>query len=169
MVTLASPSAAQEVSPSATVLTIDPERLFAETAFGRRAIGEIEQRATELATENRRIEGELIAEERDLTDRRPTLPVEEFRALADAFDAKVDEIRAAQDAKLREVQGLREEAQQAFFGQIGPILAQILNERQALVVLDRRSVFAASEAADITDLAIARIDAEIGDGSGISD
>ncbi|MEO1794451.1 MAG: OmpH family outer membrane protein [Pseudomonadota bacterium] len=170
LLTLAHPALSQqEPIPGATVLTIDPERLFAETAFGIRAIGEIEQRATELAAENRRIEAELIAEERDLTERRPTLPVDEFRTLADAFDAKVDEIRAAQDAKLREVQGLRENAQQAFFGRIGPILAEILNERQALVVLDRRNVFAASEAADITDIAISRIDAEIGDGSGVSD
>lgn len=169
MLAWAAPATAQEPVQGASVLTIDPERLFAETAFGRRAIGEIERRAAELAAENRRIETDLIAEERELTDRRPTLPVDEFRALADAFDTKVDEIRAAQDAKLREVQGLREDAQQAFFGQIGPILAQILNERQALVVMDRRNVFAASEAADITDIAIARIDAEIGDGSGVSD
>ena len=41
----------------------------------------------------------------------------------------------------------------------------MLSERQALVVMDRRAVIAASDAADITDAAIARVDAEIGDGS----
>lgn len=155
---------AQAPSPLA-VLTVDPERLFAETAFGLRAGRDIETRATALATENRRIEAELTAEERELTEKRATLSIEEFRALADAFDEKVDQIRAEQDAKTREVQGLREEEQQRFFRQVGPILRDLLVERRGLVLLDRRQVIAAAEAVDITDEAIARIDAEIGDGT----
>lgn len=161
---------APEAQPGAVVsdsaiLTIDPERLFAETAFGRRAQREIESEATDLSNENRRIEAELIEEERSLTQQRESLAVEDFRALADAFDAKVDRIRAEQDAKERRLNALRETEQQRFFRQIGPILSQILAERGGLVVLDRRNVIAASERVDITDLAISRIDAEIGDGS----
>ena len=122
------------------VVTIDPERLFADTAYGQRVQQVIEDRSTALAAENRRIEAELVAEERALTDQRPTLPVEEFRALADAFDEKVQRLRAEQDAKTREVQGLQDREQQRFLNRVAPILSELVQERGALVVMDRRAV-----------------------------
>ncbi|NNF72087.1 MAG: OmpH family outer membrane protein [Rhodobacteraceae bacterium] len=147
------------------VVTIDPERLFSETAYGQRVLDAVEARSAELVRENRRIEAELIAEERSLTDQRPTLPIEEFRALADAFDEKVQRIRAEQDAKTREVQTLREAEQQRFFTEIAPVLSILLHQRGADVVIDRRSVFLSSGRVDITDDAIAIIDARLGDGA----
>lgn len=154
----------QDTARSA-VLTLNPERLFAETAFGRRVQSEIEDRGRALAAENREIEAELIAEERNLTERRPTLPIDDFRALADAFDVKVDQLRADQDAKSRELQRLAESERARFFGQIGGVLSRIVQERGASVVLDARNVVLSLERVDITDTAIARIDAEIGDGA----
>ena len=61
----------------------------------------LKREGAELATENRRIEADLEAEEQELTELRNTLPAGEFRLLADAFDAKVQETRAAQAAKGR--------------------------------------------------------------------
>ncbi len=84
---------AQEPPPDA-VIVIDQERLFQDSLFGRRITAELEERSAELAAENRAIEAELIAEERDLTVRRSELEPEEFRALADAFDEKVDRLGA---------------------------------------------------------------------------
>jgi len=162
---LALPGAAMAQGGSDPVLTIDPDRLFAETAFGQRALRSIEERSTVLARENRRIEAELIAEERALTEQRPSLSVEEFRALADAFDEKVQRLREEQDAKTREIQGLREDEQQRFLGEIAPILSNLIVERGASVVVDRRSVFLSAARVDITDDAIRMIDDELGDGT----
>ena len=39
--------------------------------------------------------------EQELTRLRPTTPAEEFRALADEFDARVERIRSEQDEKAR--------------------------------------------------------------------
>lgn len=149
---------------ASAIVTIDPERLFTETDYGARVQREIEARAQALATENRRIEAELTAEERELTERRPELPIDEFRALADAFDAKVDRIREEQDAKTREVQQLRDVERQRFFGQVGPVLAALVEEIGAAVVLDRRTVFLSLDAVDITDEAIEAVNREIGAG-----
>ncbi len=157
---------AQEARAPASILTIDPEQLFEQTLFGQRIIAESEELAANLQAENRRIEGELSEEERDLTERRPSLSVEEFRALADAFDEKVNRIRTEQDAKVREVQSFRETAQQRFFGEIGPVLLGVVRERNAAVILDRRNVFLSAESVDITQEAIERIDAQLGDGTG---
>ncbi|MEL6168455.1 MAG: OmpH family outer membrane protein [Pseudomonadota bacterium] len=146
-----------EVPPP--VVTINQDRLFEETILGRRIVEEVERRAEQLATENRRIEADLIEEEQALTARRPTLSVEEFRRLADAFDAKVQRLREEQDAKSRAVQRFSDDTRQDFFAQVVPILGELLRERGALIVIDRRDVFLSADSIDITDAAIAAIDA----------
>ncbi len=151
---------AQELSPpSSMILTLDQERLFNGSRHAEMIQAEIERRSADLAAENRRIEADLAAEELELTERRPELPVDEFRALADAFDAKVQSIRVAQDAKARELQRYRDEERQLFLRRISPVLAEIVRERGAVIVLDRRSVLLSAEAIDVTDQAIARINA----------
>jgi Skp family chaperone for outer membrane proteins len=149
------------------ILTIDQDRVYAASAFGRRVAREIEVRAAELAAENRRIEAELEAEERALTEARATLPSEEFRARADAFDTRVVAIRAEQDAKARALGTLRDTAREAFWRDSLPALSQILTERGAVAILDRRVVFLAANAIDITDDAVARIDGVLGEGPGL--
>lgn len=140
------------------ILTLDQERLFSAEAAVRLS-SETERLAAELAAENRRIEAELSAEELELTELRPTLEPEAFRELADAFDAKVEQIRAEQDAKERALQQRREEDRQTFLRQITPILAEIARDRGALVVLDRRAVILSADAIDITEEVVARINA----------
>ncbi|MEN8738644.1 MAG: OmpH family outer membrane protein, partial [Phaeobacter gallaeciensis] len=80
-------------APQSGILTIQPDRLFSESAFGQRVTRELEAEGAVLTAENRRIEAELRAEEQDLTQRRPSMEPEAFRTLADAFDKKVQETR----------------------------------------------------------------------------
>jgi Skp family chaperone for outer membrane proteins len=42
----------------------------------------------------------------------------------------------------------------------------VVRERNAAVILDRRNVFLSAESVDITQEAIERIDAQLGDGTG---
>ncbi len=149
------------------ILTIDQDRVYAASAYGQRVARDIEARAAQLAAENRRIEAELTAEELALTEARPSLPAEEFRARADAFDARVVAIRAEQDAKARQLSALREAARDVFWRDSLPALGQLLGERGAVAILDRRAVFLAANAIDITDEVVARIDAVIGEGPGL--
>ena len=92
---------AQEVATQSAVLTVDPERLFAESQFGKAAVARLEAAQQDLLNENKKLEAALEAEEKDLTARRPALAAEDFRKLADAFDKKAEEIRAARLAKSR--------------------------------------------------------------------
>jgi Skp family chaperone for outer membrane proteins len=141
------------------ILTIAQERLFEETRLGLRSTREIDAAAEALTEENRRIEEELRAEEVALTERRASMSAEEFAGLADAFDAKVQAIRAEQDAKARALADRQEEARQAFFIEVAEILSEIVREEGAVVILDRRDVFLSADRIDITDRAIARINA----------
>ena len=167
-VVLAGPAAAQDaITVPSPILTIDQERLFAETQLGRRSSAEIAAAAAALAEENRRIEDDLRAEEISLTERRAMMSADEFSALADAFDEKVQTLRAEQDAKARALAEREAEARQTFFVEVGEILSDIVREEGAVVILDRRDVFLSADRIDITDEAIARINdaAEADDGA----
>lgn len=147
------------------ILTIATDRLFAESAFGHRVAREIEAQSAILATENRRIEAELTAEEKDLTLRRPDMAPEAFRTLADAFDQRVQANRETQDAKARALNQIGDVARGDFLRAARPILEELMRESGAGVILERASVFLSANTTDITDQAIKRIDATIGDGS----
>lgn len=151
-------------APQSGVLTIQPERMFSESAFGKRVAQEIEAEGAVLTAENRIIEAELRAEEQDLTLRRSTMGASAFRALADAFDRKVQDTRTNQDQKLREINQLGEEARREFFAASLPILEQIMRESGAGAILDHSTVFLSADSVDITALAIDRIDKVLGDG-----
>ena len=153
LLTLAAPAAAQQ-SP---ILTVDQDRLFAETRIGSEALTEFEAGAAALAAENARIEAELVAQERDLTERRPTMDPAAFRAEADAFDARVQSIRAEQDEKARILTETRDAARQSFFAEVGDVLSEIVRERGALLVLDRRDVVLSADQIDITAEAVRRL------------
>ncbi|MFP4327444.1 MAG: OmpH family outer membrane protein [Paracoccaceae bacterium] len=146
------------------ILTIESDRLFVDSAYGERIAREIEAEGQRLAAENRRIEADLSEEEEGLTERRDTLPAAEFRELADAFDEKVQRIRREQDAKARELNQRGDEARRAFFGQVQPVLEQIMVAAGAAVIVERRTVVMSADVIDVTEEALERIDAAIGDG-----
>lgn len=150
--------------PQMAILTISADRLFAESAFGRRVAAELEAEGKALAAENRRKEAELAAEEKALTEKRATMDAAAFRELADAFDRKVQEIRRTQDAKAREIGRKGEQARVEFFNAVRPVLERLMREAGATVLLERANIFLSTSDSDITDVAIARIDAAIGDG-----
>ncbi|WP_373050445.1 OmpH family outer membrane protein [Thalassovita aquimarina] len=147
------------------VLTIDSERLYADSLFGKRVQNEFEAAVAVLEAENREIEGQLIEEEKQLTEKRPGMAPEEFRVLADAFDAKVQRIRNERAAKLRALAQSRENAQRLFLKSISPVLESIMTEAGAAVIVESRSVFLSARIIDVTSDAVSRIDARIGDGS----
>ena len=157
---------AQELGlPQSAILTIATERMFAGSAFGQRIAREIEAQSAILAAENRRIEAELTSEELALTERRPEMEAVAFRELADAFDVKVQQNRATQEAKARALNQIGDAARVKFLQAARPILEALMREAGAGVILERANVFLSANATDITDLAIARIDAAIGDGT----
>jgi Skp family chaperone for outer membrane proteins len=151
---------AQETSPS-TILTIDQDRLFVESEFGKSVLAGEAAAAQALEAENSRIEADLIAEEQQLTDRRATLSAEDFSALATAFDEKVVRFRAEQDAKVRELTRSREADRQAFFRAVVPILGDLLVERKAVAIFDKSAIILSLTAIDVTDAAIDKVNATL--------
>ncbi|WP_298836061.1 OmpH family outer membrane protein [uncultured Roseobacter sp.] len=145
------------ITVKSPVLTIDSERVFEASNFGRATAQEFEALGAGLSAENRRIEEELSQEEREITEMRAGLSPQEFRELADAFDEKVQNIRREQDAKTRQLNADLEERRRLFLNAAAPVLEQLMREAGAGVIMEQRTVFISSNAIDITDVAISRL------------
>ena len=163
LVAPATQALAQETSSQSAVLTIDPDRLFAESRFGKASLARLDAAQQSLLAENKKLEAALEAEEKDLTERRPSLAVADFRKLADAFDIKAEDIRAARLAKSRSLTTQRDDDRQKFLSAVVPLLGELMGEMGALVILDKKSVFLSFDRVDVTDRAIAKIDAVLDD------
>jgi Skp family chaperone for outer membrane proteins len=148
-----------------SILTLDADRLFVDSEFGKRMAQEFDLRRADLVAEGLILQAELEAEEAALAARRAGMAPLEFRALADAFDAKVQGIRKDQDERARELGQSGEADRISFLRAAQPVLEAIMIEFGAAVILDQRDVFLRAEQIDITSEAIERINREIGDGS----
>jgi Skp family chaperone for outer membrane proteins len=154
---------AQPPQAPAQVLLIDQDRLFSGSVFGQAVGGVIDRVGRDLSAQNREIEDVLTQEEQRLTELRSSLSIEDFRLRAAEFDARVVEIRSEQDAKNRALGAYAEAARQRFLEIMGPILIDLVQRSGAEVLMDRRAVIFARDDIDITDEAIAAIDAALAD------
>ncbi len=164
LLTLAAPLTAQPLSEGepvirSPILSINYDRFFAGSALGRQMVADLEAERIMLEADNRRIESELEAEEVDLTAARDEMLPEDFRAAASAFDEKVQKIRAERRQLALELTQKSDALRQQFDEAALPVLTRIVREAGAVVVVDSRSVVLTLDAIDITDLAIARLDA----------
>ncbi|MBO6603587.1 MULTISPECIES: OmpH family outer membrane protein [Paracoccaceae] len=146
------------------ILVLNQDRLFSTSLYGARVQRELEAAGERLAAENRQIEAQLTEEELRLTEQRPQMDPVAFRILAEEFDTRVGEIRAAQEAKAQSLSDQADDARQRFFELSFPILLELVRERGAAVIMDNRAVLLSAESVDITADALARVNAEIGDG-----
>lgn len=142
---------------SQDVLVVNLEALYANSDLGRQITAQLDDLARAAQLENDEIRSQLESEERDLTVRRSEMDAEAFREAAEAFDQKVQIIRAQRDAKEREITQQRQNAQAQFNAQVREIIGQVMLERGGAVVLDGRSVYLARSSVDITSDVISRL------------
>lgn len=147
---------------SLPVASLNSDRLFSESLAGTAILNASREKSISLSEENRRIESELEQEEQDLTEKRKALPAAEFQVLADAFDAKVVNIRRTQNAKAAALSQELEAARREFSNRVRPILLQLMRERGIVFVLNEQAIALAVSSGDITDDALQRVDSEIG-------
>ncbi|WP_189632008.1 OmpH family outer membrane protein [Gemmobacter lanyuensis] len=147
------------------IAVIEQDQLYMRTRYGQAMQARSDAARRALQAENQKLEAALEAEERDLTNRRAAMTPEEFRPLSEDFNEKVKGIRAAQDTKARSLTTQMEEDRGRFREVAGPVLAELLRELGAVVLIDKSTVVLSLDAIDITDRAIAKIDAVLGDGA----
>lgn len=147
---------------SAALLTIDLDRLFVQSDFGRNAESGYNAARRDLAEENTRIAEQLRREELALAIARPDMEPADFQSEADAFDAKAQSLRQAQDAKEQAIEADFQAAREAFLSEVEPLLRELMEQAGAVAILDRRAVLLPSANIDITDRAILLINQRLG-------
>jgi len=157
----ATPCVAQFL-PNSPVLTLDQDRLYVGSQFGQRVQQDLQAQSAALSEQNRKIEAALEEEETRLTEDRAVMEPEAFAELARDFDERVTGIRRAQAAKSDNIQRVADTERARFFEAAFPVLLQLVEETGAVAILDNEAVIFSVRQIDITDAAIARIDASIG-------
>jgi Skp family chaperone for outer membrane proteins len=147
------------------VVVLDERRLFSDSRFGRRVLSETQAAVDALIAENKGIEAELEREERALADQREGMEPQAFRALADAFDARVTAQRRERAEREQAITARVQEEERRFQSFANTVLAEMAQEAGLVAVLSSQGLIFHRPQIDITDDLIARIDARYGDGS----
>ena len=151
---VAQPLSAAEKSE---LFTVDMTKLFRSSEFGKNIIAANNIARKKLQSENEELEKKLLLEEKELSELRKTLSVEEFRPKALEFDKKVSIIRAEQGKKEEILNKKVRKEETDFFKRIYPLLYEILLERGGLILVDQRNIILWDNSVDITDDAIQAI------------
>jgi Skp family chaperone for outer membrane proteins len=161
---LLGPAQAQQANPP-QILTLDQDRLYTASLYGKAIEAQLLAQTQDLTAQNRQIEADLSAEEASLTTQRKALSAAAFAKLAADFDAKVEKIRAEQEAKAKQLTTDRDTGRKQFFDAAVPVLVELMRKLGAYAILNRSSVVLAFDSIDVTDRAIAALDDQLGDGS----
>ena len=146
-----------------TVYTIDMSKLLKQTLIGKKIIAEDNIARQNLQSENDELEENLLFEEKELSDMRKTLTLDEFRIKAQEFDKKVTIIRTEQGQKEQYLIAENRKNENDFFKKIYPLLYGLLSEKGGLILLDQRNAVLWDSSVDLTKDAINLIDRVLGD------
>ncbi|MBK4216970.1 OmpH family outer membrane protein [Paracoccus caeni] len=149
------------------IVTIDQEMLFTNSIWGKRTQARLDEEGQRLEAENERLVTQLSNEEAQLTEERATLDPAEFRRRAEAFDVRATQVRRERLQAVQDVNGWAAADRAAFYRAALPLMGEVMRERGAVAVLDRRTVFVSLEAIDITNDLAALLDERLGDGDGV--
>jgi len=140
------------------ILIVDMQRIKSETSAGR----DMRSKTIEI---RRRIQAgiaarseRLRAEERRLAEERENLDPEDFRRQVVSFEQQVFANREFSEQESRRLQGLLSQASTLLREQATAVLAEIMRERKAEVMLDSTQIVLSVDRLDITDEAIRMLD-----------
>jgi len=156
---VAQPLLASEISG---LFTVDMSKLFRSSDFGKDIISTNNKARQELQKENENLESKLLSEEKELSEQRKILSLDEFQPKALEFDKKVSIIRKAQGDKEEKLNNEFRKKESEFYKRIYPLLYELLLDQGGLVLIDQRNIILWDSSVDITDDAIKLINQVLG-------
>lgn len=146
-----------------TILVMNEQRILRESAVGIHIAGEIERIGGEIQAELEPLGAQIAQENEALTAETSALSEEAIRQRPDLItrlqtlqqDAQIFEVRRRQAAQ--ELAATERAAMQPVLAALQNVLQEIVEERGAVLLIDRANVVFAAETIDITPTAIARM------------
>ena len=141
-------------SEKSSLFTVDMGKLYRSSDFGKNIIVNNNIARQALQNENEELELELLSEEKELSELRKTLSLDEFSPKALDFDEKVSIIRTEQGKKEEYLKNKARQEEAEFYKKVYPLLYELLLDRGGLLLIDKRNVILWDSSVDITDDAI---------------
>ncbi len=140
------------------ILVVDMQRIQRDAA----ASASVRRQITELRSELEIIIAErskaISDEEATLAEQRARLTADELRARVREFEKKVFANRDFAQREAGKLQVLQAQAQATLRRNIAPILAIVMQERNAQLMLDKSQVVLSAETLEVTDEVLTRLD-----------
>jgi Skp family chaperone for outer membrane proteins len=160
MAGLSTPAAAQN-SESYLVLVVNQKRIQTEAAAAQAIAREEQARKEALRAAFDQERATLQARERELIELRETMAKDDFDAVVDEFQDDVRSLRGRMDKGRADMRRALSEAKEILARALQKVLAELMKEHGALIIIDETNAIAHASALNITDKAIARLDAAL--------
>ena len=154
---LAAPTIAQD--EPLVIMVVDFQRIVRESAAAATVREQIDELRTAYQGEFARIEEQLRTAEAELTNQRAVLPDEEFLRRRREFEQQVTEAQRQAQYRRAELDQALDGAMDRIQSSLLDIIAEIAEQQQANVVLNRSNVVMVDQGLDFTDDALAELDA----------
>jgi len=153
--------AVSQTLPAAVVIIVDMDQVFANSAAGKQAQGELKTKLDAIQARVTQLRTSLGTEEQQLGQTRPQAP----GAALTAWETKARDFTARKTQAEQEVQKREQDfqaARQYVLKQINdaaqPIITTIMKERGASIALAQGATLQNSAALDVTNDVVARLD-----------
>ncbi len=157
---LAAPVAVAQTA-AANILVVDTVRIQEQSSAAKSMQTQIRDFEKKLQAQAKSAEEKLKAEEVGLKQQQTLLAPEQFDIKRREFETKVgDEQRKLQEAQ-QNMQDAVRAAQTKLLKALEPILKELMTERGANLMVDRRMVLTSSESLDVTASVIERLNKKV--------
>lgn len=157
---LAAPLAAQTLPP-AVIVVVDLDRVFANSAAGKLAQGELKTKLDSFQARAKTLDGQIGTEQQALQKSRPTAAgpaATAWEKQARDLQAKADAARTELGNRERDLQASRNFVVKQLNDASQPIISTIMRERNANIVLAEGATLQHAASIDVTADVIARLD-----------
>lgn len=146
---------------AADVLIINLDVVYANSLVGKSLIAQVQKKVKAIKAQHDKTQKELETEAKKIESQKNLLPQDALRDKTDKL--RLNEIAKSQELQqeIRKVESGKASANEQILKVLSPILKDIMNEKKATIVVDRRSILIGSPDADITAEAVKRLDSKI--------
>ena len=152
-----------EVIANNNILILNVDQVFTDSLVGKNLQDKIQESNIRLKGQKEDAEEKLRYEASQIESQKPVLSDEKYAEKRDKLRLKIISLQEEITKNIRKFETALTEAQTQIFKIMNPILNEILTEKKANVILDRRNVLIGSPDIDITDFVIKKLNDKIKD------
>ena len=154
------PSTSFSDYPNTSIGVIDLNKILAEADAAVMASEQIEEIATEIESEIKKSDEEIINEQNQLIESQSIMAPEAFDSKRKEYETKVQNYNAERQAKLIKIDELIAVSRNDVLNALKPILEEISNEKGITILLEKGSVMLNADKMDITDEVLKKLNKE---------